>query len=71
MKKYISIIILTIFINFFPLNTFAKSEGWEIINGKTYYYENGIAVKGFKKINNKLYFLVEAMIHICEQDHFK
>ena len=56
MKKYISIIILTIFINFFPLNTFAKSEGWEIINGKTYYYENGIAVKGFKKINNKLYF---------------
>ena len=58
MKKHI--IIITLFIAFFFLSfttVNADTEnGWVKEGGKTYYYENGEMVHGFKEINGKTYF---------------
>ena len=52
-KIFICIIILTLLV---PIKTLALENGWVSFNNKTYYYEKGKAVKGFKEIDGKLYF---------------
>ena len=58
MKKHI--IIITLFIAFFFLSfttvNAGTENGWVKEGGKTYYYENGEMVHGFKEINGKTYF---------------
>lgn len=39
-----------------PGQVSAKSKGWETVNGKTYYYQNGVKQKNWQKIKGAWYF---------------
>lgn len=41
------------------LNNETGSDGWNTVNGKWYFYENGFPVKGERKINGKWYYFNE------------
>lgn len=51
-----------------PTQTAGKAEnytGWKTISGQKYYYRNGKALKGLKKVGKYYYFLAETAL--CAQ----
>ncbi len=56
-RKFILIaVFVTLFFSPFIVANANTENGWVIEGGKTYYYENGKMVHGFKEINGKTYF---------------
>ena len=56
-RKFILIaVFVTLFFSPFIVANADTENGWVIEGGKTYYYENGEMVHGFKEINGKTYF---------------
>jgi len=55
--KKLAILIVFLALSSLPIGIKAQeNNGWVKEDGKTYYYESGVKVQGFKKISDKTYF---------------